>query len=178
MTLDELSRGQQTGAIALYTRVFGASEGEDEGAVIGDLVTQMFATTASTDLHAFAAAESGRLVACIIFSRIWLPSAREAFILSPVAVETQCQGTGYGQQLIRYGLVQLAERGAELAFTYGDPAYYAKVGFAPIEESVIAAPQPLSHPHGWLAQVLSGAPIAAESGAARCVPALDKPHYW
>jgi predicted N-acetyltransferase YhbS len=39
--------------------------------------------------------------------------------------------------------------------TYGDPSYYAKVGFMPISEADAQAPFPLSHPEGWLAQSLT-----------------------
>jgi putative acetyltransferase len=32
--------------------------------------------------------------------------------------------------------------------TYGDPAYYGKVGFLPVAEHVVPAPFPLSMPIG------------------------------
>jgi len=53
-----------------------------------------------------------------------------AFLLGPVAIHTSYQGKGIGQKLINFGLNTLKENGVELAFTYGDPNFYSKVGFS------------------------------------------------
>lgn len=90
-----------------------------------DLLT----TTDSKDLRVFVASENGQIIGAIIFSRLMFESSINAFILSPVAVQTSYQRKGVGQGLINYGLAVLKENGVELAFTYGDPGYYNKVGF-------------------------------------------------
>jgi len=65
-----------------------------------------------------------------------------------------------------------------VALTYGDPNYYARVGFAPISATDIPPPKPLSFPHGWLGQSLSGKTLDALPGPSRCAPALNDPSFW
>jgi len=74
-------------------------------------------------------------------------------------------------------LEDLRSLDVDFVVTYGDPAYYGKVGFQPITEEFARAPLPLSQPHGWLGQSLTGraAPIA---GPSRCVRAFNRPELW
>jgi hypothetical protein len=65
-----------------------------------------------------------------------------------------------------------------LAFTYGDPSFYSKTGFERINESIVKAPCPLSHPVGWLAQSLDGQAIQPMTGATKCVEALNDHKLW
>ena len=169
-------RSQQT--IDLFRDVFTASEGQAEGEVIADFVSTLIATTAPEDLIGCIADANGTMAGCIFFSRFRVPDGQSAFILSPVAVATAVQGKGIGSQLIRYGLEQLRAARVNLVFTYGDPAYYSKVGFRQISEDVIKAPLPLSQPIGWLAQSLDGKDIPAMAGASQCVAALNNPDLW
>jgi putative acetyltransferase len=164
--------------IALFTRVFSASEGEDEGKSIGDLVSKLMTTTAPSELIGCVAKDNGSIVGCIFFSSFVVPGGQRAFLLSPVAVDTRVQGTGIGQRLINYGIDQLRARQVSLVFTYGDPAFYSKTGFRQISEDVVKAPFPLSQPAGWLAQSLDGMPIQSQSGASECVAAFNNPAYW
>jgi predicted N-acetyltransferase YhbS len=85
---------------------------------------------------------------------------------------------GIGQNLIDHGLKELKRRGARIVITYGDPAFYSKVGFRPISEDVIRAPFKLSQPEGWLGQSLTDDSIEAIPGPCSCVKALDNPAYW
>ncbi|WP_285163983.1 GNAT family N-acetyltransferase [Shewanella goraebulensis] len=164
--------------IALYTQVFGDAEGESEGKVIGHLVSEILTTTKPEDLFGFVAAIDHQIVGCILFSKLTLANSTKAFILSPVAVDTSHQGQGVGQALINFGLEALKDKGVELAFTYGDPSYYVKVGFKPISESCIKAPLILTYPEGWLAQSLTGSEIEAIEGESFCVDALNEQSYW
>jgi putative acetyltransferase len=164
--------------IELFTKVFSESENELEGQVIGNLVSDLIATTESEDLIGFVATSNERIVGCILFSRFIVPSDEVAFILSPVAIATSEQGTGIGQQLTNYGLNHLKSLKVNLAFTYGDPRFYSKVGFSQISESVVKAPYELSQPEGWLAQSLDGSPIKAIQGSSKCVEALSDQKYW
>ncbi|WP_371060548.1 GNAT family N-acetyltransferase [Rhodosalinus sp. 5P4] len=165
--------------IALFESTFGASEGAEEGRLIGTLVKNLLETTKDEDLAVFTAREGGVLAGAIIFSRLaYDEDARIVFLLAPVAVETGRQGQGIGQALLNHGLAAMRDRGADVAITYGDPAYYGKVGFAPIGEDTAAPPHPLQQPEGWLAQNLTTRPLDPLKGRARCVPAFDDPAYW
>jgi predicted N-acetyltransferase YhbS len=85
---------------------------------------------------------------------------------------------GIGQALIAHGLQEMEERGVEVVTTYGDPAFYSKVGFHPLSQDVIEAPYELSQPEGWLGQSLSQDAIEPIPGHCSCVKALDDPAYW
>jgi putative acetyltransferase len=179
MKIAAYSPDQSREIIRLFSDVFSDSEGQEEGERIGQLVSEMIETTDSNDLLGYVSILDEKIVACIFFSRLTLPSKRSAFILSPVAVASGQQRTGRGQKLINFGIQQLRSLGVELVFTYGDPDFYSKVGFAPLGEDVVKAPRALTYPHGWLAQALNDERIAPEAAsAAKCVPALDKQEYW
>lgn len=171
--------GRETDIIALYTDSFSASEGAEEGAVIGALVADMMAMTPAKDLHVFTAIDAGGITGAIMFSRLtFAQDDRVAFILSPVAVAPHQQRTGIGQALILFGLEALRQDGVDYAITYGDPAYYSKVGFRQITEDFAPAPLDLSQPQGWLGQSLSEQDQPAFTGPSRCVAALNQQAYW
>lgn len=172
-------RGREDEIAELFRRTFAASEGAEEGAAVGRLARDLLATTPEADLRVFLAEEGGVLAGCILFTRLVYPKdGRSVFLLSPVAVAPEMQGKGLGQRLIAHGLRALRSEGAEVAVTYGDPAFYAKVGFAPVSAAQVAPPQPLGQPEGWLAQALHGEALGPLEGPSRCAPALDDPAYW
>jgi len=164
--------------IELYTNTFADSEGKAEGKLIGSLVSDLITTTRKSDLVGFVAKSEDKVLGSIFFSRLVLPSNNVAFILSPVAIATKYQGKGLGQQLINFGIEYLKTLNVDIVFTYGDPNFYAKVGFKPISEGVVKAPLKLSYPEGWLAQSLNNAPIDVMKGSTHCVKALDNQQYW
>lgn len=178
MKYDVYHSSQSQEIINLFTEVFADSEGREEGLVIGQLVSELINTTEPHDLFGYVCSSGGKIIGCILFSRLTLPSGRTAFILSPVAVSSESQGKGVGQQLINFGIKQLESHGVELVFTYGDPRFYSKVGFVSIGEDVVKAPMKLTYPEGWLAQSLGNDDITPEVGAARCVEALNRQKYW
>jgi predicted N-acetyltransferase YhbS len=162
----------------LFVSVFSASEGEQEGELIGSLAKDLMATTASRDLYGFVAVEGNQIVGAIFFSRLTFETATDVFILGPVAVHTAHQGRGIGQALITHGLREMKTRGVSLVITYGDPAFYAKVGFQPISQEMIKAPFALTQPQGWLGLSLTEDPIPPIPGRSACVKALNDPAYW
>ena len=164
--------------IDLFTRVFAQSDGAAEGEMVGRLAAEMIATTDTHDLHGFVATEENRIVGAVLFSRLRFDTAIEAFILSPMAIDTACQRRGVGSTLIRHGLDRLRRQGVELVVTYGDPAYYTRLGFEALSTQTLPAPFALSQPIGWLGQALDGGAIAPVAGRCRCVAALDNPDYW
>jgi len=162
----------------IFTNVFTDSEGEDEGRLIGELAFELQKTTPKDDFLGFVVLDEGKIVGCIFFTRLKFKTGINAFILSPVAVATKCQGEGVGQQLINFGLAHLKEIGVELVFTYGDMNFYSKVGFKQITEDIALAPLKLTYPEGWLAQSLVGEDIQAIPGRSTCVEALNDQRYW
>lgn len=164
--------------ISLFTAVFSESEGEAEGQLIGNLVIDLIANTPTHDLIGFVAEEGEQITGSIFFSRFYLPDDQVAFMLSPVAVATNQQGKGIGQQLIRYGLEYLKRQQVSLVLTYGDPKFYSKVGFQQISENQIKPPFKLSQPEGWLAQPLNDDLIKPVTGDTQCVEAFNHQAYW
>jgi len=178
MKISTFSANQSQDVINLFTKVFSESEGRDEGESIGKLVSDLIITTDESDIVGFVAVLEEEIVGCIFFSRLTLSSEQIAFILSPVAITTEQQGQGIGQQLIRYGIENLKSKDVDLVFTYGDPAFYAKVGFQQISEDIVKAPLKLTQPEGWLAQSLGKGVINVVEVSSECVKALNKQEYW
>ena len=105
----------------LFIKVFSDSEGQEEGTVVGGLASDLMAITKETELAVFIATENEKIVAGVIFSKLTFAQSKvNAYLLSPMAVDTSQQGKGIGQQLINFGLNSLKENGVELAITYGD----------------------------------------------------------
>jgi putative acetyltransferase len=162
----------------LFTTVFSNSEGQSEGILIGNLAYELMTETDPQDLYGFVAIEQEKIIGCIFFSRLTFESDIDAFILSPVAIHTDHQGKGIGQQLINYGIKRLKDAGVELVMTYGDINFYAKVGFNPIKKEIVKAPLQLTYPEGWLGQSLISNAVDPVVGQSFCVKALNKPEYW
>lgn len=172
----------------LFTSVFTESEGSSEGDLIGRLVHDLMATTPPQDLYGYCAvadehpqearAEEKRLVGAIFFSRLRRASDQTLFLLSPVAVHPQRQGEGIGQRLIEHGLHEMMEQGTDGVVTYGDPAFYAKVGFSPLSTEIIPPPFELSQPVGWLGQALAADSFQPVQDPVACVAAFDDPALW
>jgi predicted N-acetyltransferase YhbS len=171
--------GREAAFADLFRATFTASEGADEGALVGGLARALLETTPADDIRVVAAEDGGRFVGGAIFTRLRYPEdARTVFLLAPVAVATDRQGAGLGQAMLRHGLGALRAEGVDMAITYGDPAYYARVGFAPITAEDARPPQPLTQPEGWIARSLTEAPLAPLAGPSICATALDDPAYW
>lgn len=164
---------------ALFQATFADSENADEGILIGQLAKELIETTPSGDIAAFTASENGQAVGCIIFTRLWFEADdRQVYLLSPVAISSDRQGSGIGTRLISFGLNTLRESRVDVAVTYGDPDYYKRVGFSPVGLDLIPAPLSLEQPHGWLAQSLTDEDIYPFDGPVRCADALNNPAYW
>jgi predicted N-acetyltransferase YhbS len=163
----------------LFAATFSASEGAQEGALIGALARRLIAETPEGDLRVFTAWEEDALLGGLFFTRLTYDGdPRTVFLMAPVAVATAHQGQGLGQRLITQALDALRQEGVDVAVTYGDPAFYGRVGFTPVSEADLPAPQPLQQPQGWIAQSLTEAPLTPLHGPARCVAAFDDPALW
>lgn len=165
--------------VALFASTFTASEGAEEGELIAKLAGELLSTTPGDDMAVFSALENGVAIGSIIFTRLKYPDdERQAFLLSPVAVATTHQGRGVGQKLIKHGLEALKAMNIDAVFTYGDINFYAKVGFAQINEETARAPLHLQYPEGWLGQALSEPVLRPFTGRSCCVDALNDQSYW
>ena len=123
--------------------------------------------------------EDGTITGGIVFSRLtYEQDERTVFLLAPVAVAPDRQGKGIGQRLLTHGLAFLRGAGIDIVMTYGDPNYYARVGFLPISEAGAQTPFRLSRPEGWLGQSLTDRAMTPLKGAPRCVEALNDPVFW
>ncbi len=158
--------------------MFTKAEGEEEGALIGSLSKELILDTHNQDLSGFVAVEGEQIVGAIFFSRLTFEKDIDVFILAPVAIHNDYQGRGIGQALINHGLREMQRKGVGTVTTYGDPAFYAKVGFQPLSQTVIRPPYDLSQPVGWLGKSLTGDSIDPIPGSCVCVKAFDNPVYW
>lgn len=142
-------------------------------------VTSVWSATPAVDLRVITAWEDGTLVGGIFFTRLtYAGDPRTVFMMAPVAVATEHQGKGIGQRLIAHGLDVLRKEGVDIAITYGDPAFYGRVGFKPVSEVDLPAPHTLQQPEGWIAQSLTAEPLTPVSGPVRCVAAFNDPALW
>jgi predicted N-acetyltransferase YhbS len=171
--------GRQAEVTGLFVQSFTASEGEEEGALIGGLVRALLADEARDDVAVFVAEEEGRIIGAGIFSRLsYAADPRRVMILSPMAVASDRQGRGIGQRLLTEALAALRAGGVDVVMTYGDPAFYGKVGFRPVAQDVVPPPFPLGQPEGWIGQSLTGDALAPLKGPCTCVGALADPAIW
>ena len=53
-------------------------------------------------------------------------------------------------------LATLDAEGIDAVLTYGDPAFYGRLGFRPLDPRETAPPFPLSMPQGWLGRLPGG----------------------
>lgn len=165
--------------ISMFSSCFSNAEGPQEGAIIEDLMQNLINDTPKDHLRGFTIWDNNTLKGGIFLSRLVYPNdPRRVFLLSPVAIATRYQRQGLGQTLITSALEAMKQDGTDIVVTYGDPAFYGRVGFIPISVVDIPAPYPLSHPHGWLCNPLHGTAAPKLMGPAQCVSAFQKPDLW
>jgi predicted N-acetyltransferase YhbS len=158
-----------------FAAVFAASESEAEGRLVGGLARDLILTVQETDIAVLTRREGPELAGCIILTRMtFSEDARMVFLLSPVGVATARQGQGIGTALLRHGLAQMRAAGVDVVMTYGDPAYYGRIGFAQVTADQAAPPHPLRQPEGWQALWLDGEPLRPLRGGAHCAAVFDR----
>ena len=173
-----LDKNSQKEVTSLFASVFTVSEGEKEGRLIGNLASKLSSRIDNQEIICFGTYEKESIIGAIFFTRLRFNEAIQVYMLAPVAVSTTHQGKGVGLALINYGLNELKKRFVAVAITYGDPAFYSKVGFQPLSENIIKAPVKLSMPEGWLGQSLTGEPIPAINERPKCVKEFNDSVYW
>ena len=163
---------------SLFKDTFSEAADETEGRVVSELARSLMTSTPQQDLYGFIAQQDKFPVAAIFFSRLSFDDSTECFLLSPVAVLPAFQNQGLGQTLIRYGINELVSNGVTALFTYGDPAFYGKLGFEPVSVADAQPPYPLSQPEGWLFRALAPEITLPLRGSAACVAAMQDPSIW
>lgn len=178
MNFKILDKNNKQEVVALFTESFSSSEGEEEGRIIGNLASKLSANTNNKEIIAVGAYKNESIIGAIFFTRLSFNEPISVYMLAPVAVSTKHQGVGIGQALINYGLKELKSRSVSVVITYGDPAFYSKVGFQSLSEQVIQAPIKLSMPEGWLGQSLTDKPIPTINERPICVEEFNDPTLW
>lgn len=162
----------------IFTSVFTVTEGEEEGKLIGGLAAKLSARIDNQEIICMGAYEENLVMGVIFFTHLSFNKVTQAYLLSPVAVSTRHQRKGVGQSLIKYGLNELKNRSVPFVITYGDPAFYSKLGFQYLSEKVIKPPLKLSMPQGWLGCSLNEESIPSIDEKPKCVMEFDESAYW
>jgi predicted N-acetyltransferase YhbS len=76
-----------------------------------------------------AADDQGAIVGSVRYWPVLLDEA-PALLLGPLAIEPERQARGIGRALVFHSLESAAVAGHRMVFLVGDPAYYARFGFA------------------------------------------------
>ncbi len=126
---------EDRGAIAEVHRAAFA----EEGPAIVDVLQALRDSDAVRDELVIEADRGAgpEVVGHVALSRGWLDAERalvEVDVLSPLGVHPAAQGRGAGAALVAAALDAARVRGVPAVFLEGDPAYYARLGFAAARE--------------------------------------------
>jgi len=113
----------------------------------------------------FVAIEEGILRGSVRFWPIFVGRER-ALLLGPLAVETEQRGRGIGIQLMQKGIEEARGLGHRAIILVGDPPYYARVGFAPVQRGRVRLPGPVD-PARVLGLALVGGALDSLEGSVR-----------
>jgi predicted N-acetyltransferase YhbS len=106
------------------------------------------------------AREDERLVGAIRYWPVRLEQ-RPALLLGPLAIDPARQGQGIGRALTAASLERAAALGWRLVFLVGDPAYYARHGFAVAPHAIV---MPGEDPARLQYRTLAGAVLPPAGG--------------
>ncbi len=160
--------------------VVRAAFGRDDEAV---LVRELLRDPTAAPRLSLIASNGGRAVGHILFTALTLegPAPRYgAAILAPLAVIPAAQSTRIGTRLIATGLARFGQRGIELVFVLGDPAFYGRHGFEPASPRGFEAPYAIApeHADAWMVRVPAGWRAGDVSVRVRPADALARPELW
>lgn len=161
---------------ALYSSAFPKDESETVAKLALDLLSED--TTPRT--ISLIAESDDSVVGHIAFSPVRVPNDEtcQAYILAPLAVQSDHQQSGIGSRLVEYGMQQLSTMGVNVVFVYGDPNYYGRLGFTVDAAHNYTPPCSLQYPSGWQAKVLKACAIEKEPVEIQCIASLADPKLW
>ena len=163
----------------LFEATFFARQGYLEGSQVGELARNLMYRVHARDLYVFTAESDGALVGAAAFSRLSFEGdERSVFMLAPMTAAVGSHGRGVGQALIRHGLDALRHDGVQIVLTYGEPHFYAKLGFSRISCEFAPPPYELTLPEVWQGLSLTDRKLTPLAGPSRCVPPFDDPLMW
>ncbi len=153
---------------------------DNEGASVGRLAVSLLSEKTNPTTESLVVDDAGVVKGHIAFSPVSITGHDDvrAYILSPLAVRSDCQGQGIGSALIDYGKRLLSKDGAHIILVYGDPAYYGRFGFDAEAASKFIPPYPLGYPFGWQALELNRCEIRGDTVEIECVASLNNAAYW
>jgi putative acetyltransferase len=135
---------------AIAALLEAAFEGPLEAALV-------VALRADRDMVLELVAAEGGVHGHVAFSRLAIDdSPVRATALAPLAVQAEHRRTGSGGALVRAGLEMLRQRGEDLVFVLGEPAYYGRFGFTAAAAENFVTPYP-----GTAMQALALTPAGA-----------------
>jgi len=175
--IQSLSTDDREEIVELFQKTFRQSEGDVEGDLLAALTHDLSDRLGSESVSCLGAFESNQLIAAAFLTDLSFEQGFTVKMLAPVAVRTEYQRNGVGQKLILNAMHSLQASGIDLIVTYGDPNYYAKVGFKALSEQDVPAPMPLSMPIGWLGKTLNN-PIPANLTTPKCVEPFCNQNLW
>jgi putative acetyltransferase len=138
--------GERSSVHSANAAAFGRS---DEADLVDGLRTERAV------LLSLVAELDNRIVAHILFSRMWIETVRQsiaAVALAPIAVLPTYQRQGIGGRLIRQGLDLLRREGEHIVIVVGHPEYYPRFGFSTQKAHSLESPFP---PEAFMAIELS-----------------------
>jgi putative acetyltransferase len=91
------------------------------------------------------------VVGHVAFSRARLDHGAPVLALAPLGVLPDERRQGFGSALVREGLRLAEATDAALVVVLGDPAFYARFGFAPAAGYRVRAPFPVDSAEAWRA---------------------------
>ena len=158
----------------IHQQAFGDAEGKTIAELAIDLIEDK---TAYPKLSLVAEIDS-KIVGHIIFTAIKIEadSAAGGYILAPLAVAPNFQGTGVGTALITRGLQILEQRDAGFVLVLGDPNYYSRTGFKAGHK--LKPPYELEYPEAWMARELKIGVLEKIEGSVQCAASLNSPELW
>lgn len=160
-----------------------AAFGQEEGAEIADLITDLLEDPSALPLLSLVATVDEYIVGHILFTNAKIKHSQRmvsSAILAPLSVHPEYQGQGIGGQLIEEGIKKLKAAGVELVFVLGHPDYYPRHGFSAAGGKGFDAPYPIlpEHSDAWMVQELSPGIIGHVRGQVICADALNDPKHW
>jgi len=153
---------------------------EEEREPVAALAVDLLDETTTPETFALVAEVDGELVGHIGFSPCTIEGDGNwsGYILAPLGVKPGFQQQGIGKVLIETGKALLSQRGVNLLFVYGDPAYYGRFGFEADTASAYLPPYELQYPFGWQAIMLNDDGAGEARRKLSCVASLRDPDLW
>ncbi len=151
--------GDAAGVRAVHTAAFGQADEADLVEVLRRDGLAVAGTVAEVD---------GSVVAHALLGRITVGDA-PALALAPVGVLPEYQRRGLGSAVVRAAIEEATLLGERLVVVLGDPAYYARFGFASAADAGVTAP--------WSGPALQVMALSAYDGGARGEAVYPAPYH-